>query len=1267
MVSSAGPKFVSPSRIARYYFQECPRYLRYSSTPQAHLEAEGVPPAPFDFRPVSTAILERGYLWEEEVIEQHLAGNVTIADADGDLPVRDRVLSVEDTQRILREMEPGEWVYQSTLVTPPAFYERYRLDPALVQVTDCRPDLIECFETDEGEVRLRVTDVKASTGLKLSHRIQATMYSLILEKVLEDWRIGDRSVDGSGGVWLSQSPEPEIFDIRMMRPPLEAFLENELQPLMAAPASDAPWHLYFRCEWCPYFEHCRDEMRSTNDVSRMPYLTSHAKRFLTHLGPPVRTVNELEDVVKDAKRVDELADCASLRGRASRIQLQAESLRTDEVKTTGGSSIAMPVGEHIQVILTLQDEPVSGQIYAYGIYAHGLKPVLGENPKPMIGIAASGDPETTEELERSFVRQLYELLAAVHEYNLDHTEWREQRTLQVYVYDSYEVKLLTDVLLRRILDPEVADQALQVFLHFQQPELIQAQDHPASEVFFPAVVLVNVLRSLFALPIEVTYRFRDVVELFREPDGFEYRVNDYFAFVLSNQMRSDAIYAIWTKGADYADRIEREIRQRLFATSWTISGIRSTLETKGAPLFAWPPKFFLPDTFAYRHTTLSRLAFLARYESVLRYLATRVRRMAPLEEQLRNGDTLRLTYKGDDRFELDPRHRDLDIDAGGFPSWILVEEDDAGRRARLSYHDYANRKRMFVPKNLPLALTSIMSVESTDEHPNVALHLDVKPSSTMPELRSGRPYVLGPRMTDYTTDHAINALRDADLLEPSNFAELLESPLSFASKVALPDEVRRDALSLGKRYGMTTSQLATFDGVIDHRLRLVWGPPGTGKTHFLALAVLCLAEAHLKAKRPFRVLVTAFTHAAIDNCLRKVAQLNADHGIVTGVLPIAKLGKRTLPDMHDVSELVDKGWNWPAQPMAVFGGTVWALRKGVDDAVANMVVIDEGSQLEVPPAVLAVKRLASDGRLLIAGDHRQLPPIIQGSYPDPGEGEPLLHRSLFECLRDQDVDGAFTGTLLENFRMNEALCRYPAAQIYVPEYQSATAAIAARSLALAPPDQIDPLVEALVDPSHPLVVGVLEGVQATAENLVEADLVAQAAVALRSRLRDAHGKLYPDGAPGDAAFWKYGLFIVSPHHAQIHAVRRALAERRAWQTSPFVDTVDKMQGQECDAVIATYGVSDVEYAMNEKEFIYSLNRLNVSITRARAKTIVFLPKPLIEPPIAAFEDDRIAEGIAFMQGLVRFAEQRGERTEYVLERGATLHLMRMPMTALGAA
>jgi superfamily I DNA and/or RNA helicase len=287
-----------------------------------------------------------------------------------------------------------------------------------------------------------------------------------------------------------------------------------------------------------------------------------------------------------------------------------------------------------------------------------------------------------------------------------------------------------------------------------------------------------------------------------------------------------------------------------------------------------------------------------------------------------------------------------------------------------------------------------------------------------------------------------------------------------------------------------------------------------------------------------------------------------------------------------------------------------------------------------------VRRLTDDARLLIAGDDRQLPPIVLGAYPDPEEGEPLLHRSIFECLRAADPEHQYTSILVENWRMNETLCRYPREQVYVPSYASSTDEIASRRLALAPAEPGE-WVDEILDPAYPLVVCVLEGVAATAENVVEAGLVADCAERLRQHTLDASGSPYPPDPIGDERFWADGLFVVSPHHAQIRAIRRALAERREWHSDPFVDTVDKMQGQECDAVIVSYGVSDVEYALSEKEFIYSLNRLNVAITRARAKTIVFLPLPLLEPPVAAFEDDGIAEGIAFMQGLWQFGEVQG--------------------------
>ena len=125
-----------------------------------------------------------------------------------------------------------------------------------------------------------MVNIKASPGLKLSHRIQAALYTLILRHVMADWCRGDLRVDDSAGIWLAQADEPELFDTRSIRPPLEDFLEREVQPLLERPADQAPWHVYYRCEWCPYFEHCRAEMTRTDDISRLPYLSTYAKQFL---------------------------------------------------------------------------------------------------------------------------------------------------------------------------------------------------------------------------------------------------------------------------------------------------------------------------------------------------------------------------------------------------------------------------------------------------------------------------------------------------------------------------------------------------------------------------------------------------------------------------------------------------------------------------------------------------------------------------------------------------------------------------------------------------------------------------------------------------------------------------------------------------------------------------------------------------------------------------------------------------------------------------
>src|SRR5205807_4855962 len=97
-----------------------------------------------------------------------------------------------------------------------------------------------------------------------------------------------------------------------------------------------------------------------------------------------------------------------------------------------------------------------------------------------------------------------------------------------------------------------------------------------------------------------------------------------------------------------------------------------------------------------------------------------------------------------------------------------------------------------------------------------------------------------------------------------------------------------------------------------------------------------------------------------------------------------------------------------------------------------------------------------------------------------------------------------------------------------------------------------------------------------------------------------------------------------------------------WSVPPFVDTVDKTQGQEADAVVVSYGVADPEFALREAQFIYGLNRLNVALTRARCKSIICLPRPLLDASPQVLDVPQAAVGLGFMRALVERLEREGE-------------------------
>lgn len=1217
---------VSPSRLGRYYFFECDRFLRYDATPSERRADEGVPAGDYDASPVTQAILDTGAAWEHTVLADYVPDAVVGELPSGGDALTDRVVSYDDTIAALRRATAGTAIYQPSLHTPPSFYDQYGLDPQLVTFGDFRPDLLLVDDWGEG-LELRVIDLKATDELKLSHRIQVGIYTLLIGHVLEHEQLPLRR-SRNGGVWLYQSPEPEWFPLSSIVPPIETFLERDLTPLLTAPADEAFWHLYYRCEWCPYFAHCRAEAEATDDVSQVPYLSHFAKRHLLE-HTAVRTVSDLAALLQRDDADDFLRGSASLEGRGDQLARSVDALQTGAPQPTGAHSAAMPRRDGIRLVLTVQQDPVSGHMFGYAVHRLFGAAIFGQAHHTTARVAPSSNPADLAALRAELVDDLMGILQPIHDHNSATTDWWSQESVQAYVFDTYERELLVSMLLRVIEesdDLDLIERALAVLFHFQHPDLVAADDQPAREVLFPIVVITEVLRSLLALPIPVTYRFADVNRTLQPQEyAFAYREHGFFDFALSNRMRADAVLQAWTgQKPERLDQVTDRLRQRVWATNSILNGLREHLDDHDV-LFAYPPKFFLPDSFGFSDPLLSRLAFITQYERVLAYLDVRTRRMKTLPERLRDGDTYELAAAGNGWYEVHPRHVDLDLNPGPFEQRVLTCDTEEGRHGRLVYDEF---RGPWPPRNLAVAIASVPQTVEDGDRTWLRLELKHRQHFSAPQPR--QRCFLDPLFKDWTSHRVTRALGRHDQAGDSWYAQLLRDPVGVRQRLAPPARLRATAEHIAAEQGMTPSQQQAFAGVLDHDLQLVWGPAGTGKTHFLALAVLALAEASRQADEPLRVLVTAMSHPAIDNLLGKIAELQEAGQVVDGGIAVGKLNSPA-NDAEHVGHSQAAGWA-TGHRLSVLGSTVWQLDKvDPDDLQFELLVVDEGSQVKVGEAAIPLRYRSRRSRLVIAGDDKQLPPIVNGTYPELDD-EPLLHRSLLECLRDLDPDDVLTEPLVENWRMCDVLCSYPAASVYPADYAPATQPIADQRLPSANTSESE-VARLLLDPAHPLVVGVLEGVQATAENQIEAQLVASTTSALRDRF----------AGEDDAAFWHQRLFIISPHHVQLRAIRRALHEQRAWDAAPFVDTVDKMQGQERDAVIVSYGVSDVEYALGERDFIYSLNRLNVAITRGRAKSIVLLPRPLLEPPIQALDNDRTADGIAYMQGLANWCTETASR------------------------
>ena len=193
---------------------------------------------------------------------------------------------------------------------------------------------------------------------------------------------------------------------------------------------------------------------------------------------------------------------------------------------------------------------------------------------------------------------------------------------------------------------------------------------------------------------------------------------------------------------------------------------------------------------------------------------------------------------------------------------------------------------------------------------------------------------------------------------------------------------------------------------------LIQGLPGTGKTSTLSFI------ARLLAARGKRVLITSYTHSAVDNVMHKLMEKGVSIVDPTTNLPkLVRIGQLSSchPDVHPLvaTELaadLDKGKalsqnNLSQSESSCDDPTAQSLKEVIAAAqivcasalsvprtplllheTFDVVIIDEAGQISQPAILGAL--MAADSFVLV-GDHKQLPPLVNSKIAESG-GESIL-------------------------------------------------------------------------------------------------------------------------------------------------------------------------------------------------------------------------------------------------------------------------------------
>ncbi|KAF3079521.1 Tripartite DNA replication factor [Orbilia oligospora] len=386
---------------------------------------------------------------------------------------------------------------------------------------------------------------------------------------------------------------------------------------------------------------------------------------------------------------------------------------------------------------------------------------------------------------------------------------------------------------------------------------------------------------------------------------------------------------------------------------------------------------------------------------------------------------------------------------------------------------------------------------------------------------------------------------------------------------------------------------------------LVLGMPGTGKTTTIAHIIRALVH------QGKTVLLTSYTHTAVDNILLKikddrpikVLRLGATskiHPEVQKFAVLANTPKKCFDEIQDAYH----------SPQVVATTCLSINHVVFTERVFDYCIVDEASQITLPVCVGPI-RMAK--KFVLVGDHFQLPPLVRSSEAKAGG----LDVSLFKLLSDAHPESVVN--LEHQYRMCEDIMALSNHLIYEGRLKCGTERVAKSSLHI-------PNIKALEAFHRPSSGGVAEGGKMCGgdgtpcwiRDLLKEDVKA---MFLNTDLVAA-----PEEKKGDRTynpieaeltrqlvegFLRCGvdaneIGVVSVYRSQIKAIQHLLHGH----PSVEMHTADKFQGRDKDCIIISLVRS------NDKEVVGELlkdwRRINVAFTRAKTKLLIIGSKSTLK-------------------------------------------------------